>query len=172
VAVLVTLAIVVLLAFWGVGTYNRLMRIRNQVLVAWRQIDTQLKRRHELIATLVTTVRSTTPSEPETLDAVASARSRAMAATGPGDSARREAELTEALGRVLALVEQSALLESNQHLRAVHEELSSTAQKVGVARQSYNDLATKYNTAIEVIPNNFVAGFGNFKRAELFEADT
>jgi LemA protein len=168
-AVLVTLAVAALIVFWGIGLYNRLIGLRNQVLNGWRQIDVQLKRRHDLIPNLVNTVRGAMEFERETLEAVVAARTRAVSATGPADAARKEGELTQALGRLFALAENYPQLTANANVRALQEELSATENKIGFARQFYNDIATKYNTAIQVVPNNFIAGFGNFKPAELFE---
>jgi LemA protein len=168
-AVLVTLAVAALIVFWAIGLYNRLIGLRNQVLNGWRQIDVQLKRRHDLIPNLVNTVRGAMEFERETLEAVVTARTRAVSATGPADAARKEGELTQALGRFFALAENYPQLTANANVRALQEELSATENKIGFARQFYNDIATKYNTAIQVVPNNFIAGFGNFKPAELFE---
>jgi LemA protein len=168
-AVLVTLAVAALIVFWAIGLYNRLIGLRNQVLNGWRQIDVQLKRRHDLIPNLVNTVRGAMEFERETLEAVVAARTRAVSATGPADAARKEGELTQALGRFFALAENYPQLTANANVRALQEELSATENKIGFARQFYNDIATKYNTAIQVVPNNFIAGFGHFKPAELFE---
>ena len=167
--VIITLAVVLLLAFWIVGIYNRLIGLRNQVLNGWRQIDVQLKRRHDLIPNLVNTVRGAMEFERDTLEAVIAARNRAVTATGPADAAAKEGELTQALGRLFALTESYPQLTANQNVRALQEELTATENKIGFARQFYNDIATKYNTAIQVVPNNFVAAFGNFKPSELFE---
>lgn len=167
--VLVTLGIVVLLALWVLATYNRLIGLRNQVQNGWRQIDVQLKRRHDLIPNLVNTVRGAMEFERETLEAVIAARNRATTATGPADAATKEGELTQALGRLFALVENYPQLTANQNVRALQEELTATENKVGFARQFYNDIATTYNTATQVVPANIIAGFGSFPPAELFE---
>jgi LemA protein len=139
------------------------------VVNGWKQIDVQLKRRHDLIPNLVNTVRGAMEFERDTLEAVILARNRAASATGPADAAQKERELTQALGRFFALAENYPQLTANQNVRALQEELASTENKIGFARQFYNDIATKYNTAIQVVPNNIVAGFGSFKPAELFE---
>ena len=167
--VIVTLVVIVLIALWAVGIYNRLIGLRNQVLNGWKQIDVQLKRRHDLIPNLVNTVRGAMEFERDTLEAVIQARNRAAAATGPADAAQKEGELTQVLGRLFALAENYPQLTANQNVRALQEELTATENKIGFARQFYNDIATKYNTAIQVVPNNIIAGFGNFKPAELFE---
>src|SRR6266511_529730 len=168
-SVILTLAVVLLIVFWVLSLYNRLIRLRNQVVNGWRQIDVQLKRRHDLIPNLVNTVKGAMEFERDTLEAVVGARNRAVAATGPADAAQKEGQLTQALGRLLALAENYPQLTANQNVRALQEELTATENKIGFARQFYNDIATKYNTAIQVVPNNIIAGFGDFKPSELFE---
>ena len=157
------------LALWIVGSYNRLVGMRNQVLNGWRQIDVQLKRRHDLIPNLVNSVRGSMDFERDTLTAVMEARAKALTATGPADAAQKEGQLTQALGRLIAVAENYPTLKSNENVRSLMEELTGTENKVGFARQFYNDIATKYNTAQQVFPTNiFAASFG-FKTAELFE---
>jgi LemA protein len=107
--------------------------------------------------------------ERDTLEEVISARNRAASASGPADAARKEGELSAALGRFFALAESYPQLTANQNVRALQEELTATENKIGFARQFYNDIATKYNTATQVIPTNLIAGLAGFKGAELFE---
>lgn len=168
-SVLITVGILVLLFVAAVGVYNRLVRLRNQVANGWKQIDVQLKRRHDLIPNLVNTVKGAMEFEKGTLEAVIAARNRAATATGPADAGRREGELTQALGRFFALAESYPQLTANQNVRALQEELAATENKVGFARQFYNDIVTAYNTAIQVVPGNLIAGFAGFRPAELFE---
>src|SRR5712672_3906950 len=167
--VLILIAVVALLAFWIVGSYNRLVSMRNQVLNGWRQIDVQLKRRHDLIPNLVNSVRGSMDFERDTLTAVMEARAKALTATGPADAAQKEGQLTQALGRLLAVAENYPTLKSNDNVKMLQEELSATENKVGFARQFYNDIATKFNTAQQVFPTNFFATGLGFKPAELFE---
>jgi LemA protein len=166
---IVFIAVVALLAFWIVGSYNRLVSMRNQVLNGWRQIDVQLKRRHDLIPNLVNSVRGSMDFERDTLTAVMEARARALTATGPADAAQKEGQLTQALGRLIAVAENYPTLKSNESVRALMEELTGTENKVGFARQFYNDIATKFNTAQQVFPTNLFAATFGFKPAELFE---
>jgi LemA protein len=166
---IIFLVVVALLVFWAIGSYNRLVGMRNQVLNGWRQIDVQLKRRHDLIPNLVNAVRGSMDFERDTLTAVMEARAKAITATGPADAAQKEGQLTQALGRLIAVAENYPTLKSNDSVRTLMEELTGTENKVGFARQFYNDIATKYNTAQQVFPTNlFAAAFG-FKPAELFE---
>ena len=166
---LVLLAIVVLFVAWGIASYNRLVGQRNQVQNGWRQIDVQLKRRHDLIPNLVNAVRGSMDFERETLTAVMEARAKALTATGPADAAQKEGQLTQALGRLIAVAENYPTLKSNDNVKMLQEELSATENKVSFARQFYNDIATKFNTAQQVFPANLVAGSLGFRPAELFE---
>jgi LemA protein len=166
---IVLLVVVALLVFWAIGSYNRLVGMRNQVLNGWRQIDVQLKRRHDLIPNLVNSVKGAMDFERDTLTAVMEARAKALTATGPADAAQKEGQLTQALGRLIAVAENYPTLKSNENVRALMEELTGTENKVGFARQFYNDIATKYNTAQQVFPTNIFASAFGFKTAELFE---
>lgn len=163
---LIAAAVVIL---WAIGGYNRLIGLRNQTLNGWKQIDVQLKRRHDLIPNLVNTVKGAMEFERETLTAVMDARARAMAASGPADASRKEGELTQALGRLFAVAENYPQLKSSENVKMLQEELASTENKIGFARQFYNDIATKYNTARETIPTNIIASLFKFSPAELFQ---
>ena len=166
---IIPLIIVALLVAWIISSYNSLVGMRNQVLNGWRQIDVQLKRRHDLIPNLVNSVRGAMDFERDTLTAVMEARAKALTATGPADAAQKEGQLTQALGRLIAVAENYPTLKANDNVRSLMEELTGTENKVGFARQFYNDIATKFNTAQQVFPTNmFAASFG-FKTAELFE---
>src|SRR5579872_4303103 len=166
---LVLIVIMAVLIVAAVGSYNRLVALRNQVLNGWRQIDVQLKRRHDLIPNLVNAVRGSMDFERDTLTAVMEARAKAQGATGPADAAQKEGALTQALGRLFALAENYPNLKSNDNVKMLQEELAATENKVGFARQFYNDIATKFNTSQEVFPTNVFASTFGFKPAELFE---
>ena len=168
-AALVLVAIVAVLVVWAIASYNRLVGMRNQVLNGWKQIDVQLKRRHDLIPNLISSVRGSMDFERETLTAVVEARAKAVTATGPADAAQKEGQLTQALGRLLAVAESYPTLKSNDNVKMLQEELSGTENKIGFARQFYNDIATSFNTAQQVFPTNIFAGMLGFHPAELFE---
>jgi LemA protein len=168
----VVFAMVVAVALWAATSYNRLVSMRNQTLNGWRQIDVQLKRRHDLIPNLVNAVRGAMDFERDTLTAVMDARAKALGATGPADAAQKEGQLTQALGRLLAVAENYPTLKSNDNVRMLQEELSGTENKVGFARQFYNDIATNFNTAQQVFPTTLYAAAFGFKPAELFEITT
>lgn len=169
--VLVVLAVALL--------YNRLVGLRNRLRNAFSQIDVQLKRRHDLIANLAETARGYLHHERELLESLAAARSQAdasvNAANTSADTLRSLGEsenvLTSALGRLLAVVEAYPDLKANQTLLALMEELTTTENRVAFARQAYNDSAMFYNTAIQTIPSNLLAGPFGFQSVGFFEMD-
>jgi LemA protein len=163
---LVVIAVIVL---WIIGAYNGLVALKNRVANAWKQIDVQLKRRHDLIPNLVNTVKGSMDFERSTLEAVISARNKAVSATGVQATAKAEGELTQALGRLFALTENYPDLKSNQNVLQLQEELTSTENKIGFARQLYNDTATEYNTRQMQFPTNLVAGLAKASPADLWE---
>ena len=166
---LVLLAIVVLLVLWVIGAYNGLIGLKNKVANAWKQIDVQLKRRHDLIPNLVNTVKGAMDFERNTLEAVISARNKAVNATGVAATAKAEGELTQALGRLFALTEAYPDLKATGNVAQLQEELTSTENKIGFARQLYNDVATEYNTRQATFPTMLIAGMAKATPAELWQ---
>ena len=162
-------AIVVVLVLWIIAAYNRLVGLKNQVANGWRQIDVQLKRRHDLIPNLVNTVKGAMEFERDTLTSVMEARGKAVGATGVADAAKKEGELSQALGRLIAVSENYPQLRANENVKMLQEELSSTENKIGFARQFYNDIATKFNISTQTFPANIIAGMFHFTGAELFQ---
>ena len=167
------LLILVVLAFaaaiWAIWRYNNLVTLKNQVANAWKQIDVQLKRRHDLIPNLIASVKGEMQFEQDTLEKVIQARNSAVSARGVADTAEKEGVLTQTLSRLFALAENYPTLKANESVGKLMEELTSTENKIGFARQFYNDLATRFNTAQEVFPDNFIAQAFKFQRVELFE---
>ena len=171
---IVLLVVLALLVFWFIGAYNKLISLKNQVANAWKQIDVQLKRRHDLIPNLVNTVKGAMQFERETLEAVVSARNKAIqvqSAPGVhvGETAAAEAQLTGALSRLLAVVEAYPDLKATGNVAQLQEELTSTENKIAFSRQHYNDTATEYNTKQQQFPTNMVAGMAGASPAELWE---
>jgi LemA protein len=163
------LGIVAIVVVWGIAGYNGLIGLKNQKDNGWKQIDIQLKRRHDLIPNLVNTVKGAMEFERDTLTAVMEARASAMTAAGPADASQKEGALTQALGRLFAVAEAYPQLHANENVKMLQEELSGTENKIGFARQFYNDIATRYNIRRETFPTNFIANAFQFQRAELFE---
>jgi|RhiMethySRZTD1v2_1073278.scaffolds.fasta_scaffold526159_2 LemA protein len=181
IALLVIGGLVLLLILFAVGMYNGLVILRNQYKNSFAQIDVQLRRRYDLIPNLVETVKGYMTHERETLDAVIKARNIAVsagqkAAAKPGDPQamgelnQAEAQLTGSLGRLIALAEAYPDLKANQTMASLQEELSSTENKIGYARQAYNDAVTAYNSKRETFPTTVVAGMFGFTEAKLLEA--
>lgn len=167
----ILMGIVVLLSLWMVVIYNSLVSVRNDTQGAWKQIDVQLKRRHDLIPNLVSTVKGAMEFEQDTLEKVISARARAVSAGTPRAKAEAENVLTQALGRLFAVMENYPALKSNQNIMQLQEELTSTENRIAFARQLYNDLAANYRTKIQVFPNSLVSSFFNFRPEEYFAAE-
>jgi LemA protein len=162
----------VAILLWVVGTYNKLIRVRNQVRNAWSQIDVQLKRRHDLIPNLVETAKGYMKHERETFEAITNARSQAMQARGVGETAKAEGALQGALSRFNLVVENYPELKANANFLSLQEELTSTENKVGFSRQFYNDQVLTYNNAIESVPTNIIALMFRFERSEFFEVES
>ena len=165
----IVLGLVVVVVLWAIAVYNRLVGLRNQTTNGWKQIDVQLKRRHDLIPNLVGTVKGAMEFERDTLTAVMEARAKAMSASGPAEAGRAEGALTQALGRLFAVAENYPQLKATENVKMLQEELAGTENKVGFARQFYNDIATTFNTACQTFPAVLAAGALGFKPAELFE---
>ena len=150
--------------------YNGLVKLRNKVEAAWAQIDVQLTRRAELIPNLVETVKGYAAHERATLDAVVTARTSALSATGPHQKAEAENALTGALKSVFALAEAYPDLKANQNFLDLQETLTATEDKIAYARQFYNDAVRSYNTKIQTVPTSIIARIFNFTEREYFEA--
>jgi len=170
-AAVILLVLIVVLGLWLAATYNGLVRLRNQVRNAWSQIDVQLKRRHDLIPNLVETAKGYMKHERETFEEITRARSAAAQAAGVAERGKAESMLSGALGRFFLVVENYPDLKANQNFLALQEELTSTENKVGFARQFYNDQVLKFNTRLQSFPVNLVAGPFGFKAAEFFELE-
>ncbi|AOS81237.1 MULTISPECIES: LemA family protein [Hydrogenophaga] len=169
--------------FWAVGAYNRLVRLRNGIANAFGQIDVQLKRRHDLIPNLVEVARKYLEHESQTLEAVIAARNQARSAEQAASGAPlnpalistlsgAEQMLGGALGRLMAVVEDYPELKADQNMRELSEELSSTENRIGFARQAYNDQANDYNDAAQQFPTLIVARLFNFQPQSMLEATT
>jgi LemA protein len=166
-AIIAAVVVAAGVAVYFIAVYNNLVRQRNESRNAWAQIDVQLRRRHDLIPNLVESVKGYATHEKSTLDAVIQARNQALNASGPAAAGAAEGMLGAALGKLFALAEAYPDLKANQNFLALQEELASTENKIGFARQYYNDAATRYNNAREVFPANLISG--GFEPAELFE---
>jgi LemA protein len=179
---IIVLSVAVLVVLWAVGAYNRLVSLRNRFKNAFAQIDVQLTRRYDLIPNLVETAKGYIKHERETLEAVIAARNSAQGALQAAVQAPEaaaslkalsgaESGLTSALGRLFAVSEAYPDLKANKTMGQLMEELTSTENKVGFARQAFNDAVMAYNTAREVFPSSVIAGHFAFQPAELFQVE-
>lgn len=166
---MVILVIIVAIVAWVVLAYNRLVSLRNQVDNAWRQIDVQLKRRHDLIPNLVEAVKGYMQFERDTLTQVVEARAKAVSA--PDQAARMAAEnqITAGLGRLLAVMENYPQLKADENVLKLQEEVTTTENQIAFARQSYNDVVLELNTRIQSFPSNLIASNFGFHPADYFK---
>jgi LemA protein len=171
IALYIIIAIIVILFIIFIANYNSLVGLRNRARNAWAQIDVLLKRRHDLIPNLVETVKGYRDFERSTLEAVTKARNQAQAGTGagPAERAKLEGELSGALSRLLAVVENYPDLKANQNFLALQEQLTTTENQISSARQAYNDSVLSLNNKIQMFPSNIIAGMTGFKASEFFE---
>lgn len=156
---------------WAVVIYNRLVALKNQVANGWKQIDVQLKRRHDLIPNLVSAVRGYMEFERDTLERVIAARNQAAGAATVEQRNVAEADLTRALRQLFAVAENYPQLRANENVLRLQEELTTTENQLGFARQYYNDVVMRFNTQQDVFPANLIAGNFGFQHADLFAAE-
>ena len=166
----IALIIIVIVVVGAILIYNNLVNLQNRVQNGWKQIDVQLKRRHDLIPNLVESVKGAMQFERDTLERVMAARARAVSATGVRETAAAENELSQSLGRLLAVMENYPNLKSNENVLKLQEELTTTENQLAFARQFYNDMVMQLNTREQVFPASIIANFFGFKPAEYFTA--
>jgi LemA protein len=172
----VFLIVVAAMVVWAISAYNSLIALKGETLNAWKQIDVQLKRRHDLIPNLVEAVKGAMSFERETLEAVIQARNQAVqiqAGAQPTGGvkalAAAEATLSAALSRLNVVVERYPDLKATGNVGQLQEELTSTENRVAFSRQHYNDTATTYNVRQQQFPWSLLAGFARAEQAELWE---
>ena len=164
----IILGIVVILILFVVGVYNKLVSLRLRVKNAWAQIDTQLKRRFDLIPNLVETVKGYAKHEENTLQKVIEARNKYVTSNSINDTAVASNELSNCLKSIFALSESYPELKANENFNSLQVELTGTEDKIAYARQFYNDTVQKYNESLSVFPNNIVGNIFGFKEEEFF----
>ena len=162
-------ALIIGVPLLGVMLYNRLVGLRNQIRNAWRQIDVQLKRRHDLIPNLVETVKDYMSYEQETLEKVIQARNQAVSAGSADEAIAAEGMLGGMLGKLFALMENYPDLKANENVSRLMEELSATENKIAFSRQFYNDSVMALNNGVQTFPSNIMAGMFGFHEGIYFE---
>ncbi len=171
---IIALIVIVLIVLWGVSAYNGLVTLRNRVKNGWAQIDVQLKQRADLIPNLVETVKGYAAHESQVFTQVTQARASALQAAQSGDVAQRiqaENELSRAIMNLQAVAEAYPQLQANQNFLDLQAQLKALEEKIAYARQFYNDVVQKYNTKIEVVPTNIIAGLFHFEQAAYFQVN-
>jgi LemA protein len=165
----VPLILTVAVIGWFVVTYNRLVRMRNQLKNAWQQIEVQLKRRYDLIPNLVEMVKDYMSYEQETLRQVIEARNQAVKAPTPAAAMQAENALSGAMGKLFAVMEAYPDLKANQNVGRLMEEVTGTENKISFARQFYNDSVMSLNNMVQSFPSNMIAGMFSFQPGTYFE---
>ena len=168
---IVLIVILVLILLYIIGTYNKLVSLRNRVKDQWAQIDVQLKRRFDLIPNVVNTVKGYAKHEKETLENVIKARNTFLSASTKEEEMKADKELTGAISKLFALAESYPELKANENFIKLQDELKETENKVASSRQFYNDTVLNYNNKIEMFPSNIIAGIFHFQKEAFFQAD-
>ena len=171
VIVLVLVAVLLGLGLILILLYNRLVTLRNRAENAWSQVDVQLRRRYDLIPNLVETVKGYASHERATFEEVTNARTRAQEARTVGEQAEAENLLTQAIGKLFAVAEDYPELRATENFQQLQAQLDETEDKIAVSRQVYNDAVLTYDTALETVPTNIVAGMFNFEERQYFELE-
>ena len=166
---LILIVLVIAGILWVVIGYNTLVTLKNQTQNAWKQIDVQLRRRYDLIPNLVELVKDYMSYEQETLEKVIQARNQAIQAKGIEDQAKAEGALTGTLRSLFAVFERYPDLKANQNVARLQEELTSTENKIAFARQFFNDMVLRLNTAVQRFPTNVIANLFHFEEGQYFE---
>ncbi|MBN1917940.1 MAG: LemA family protein [Verrucomicrobia bacterium] len=164
--------IFLIVIFYIIGTYNRCVRLRNLVPESWSNVDTELKRRYDLIPNLVETVKGYAAHERTVLESVVRARAAALASTGsPASQARDENALVGTLKSLFAVAEGYPTLKADRHFLHLQKELVETENRIQAARRFYNANVRDLNTLTEMFPSNLIASMAGIQRAEYFETD-
>ena len=181
VTIIIVIALLAAVAFWFVGKYNAMVSADENVKTAWAQVENQYQRRSDLIPNLVATVKGYAAHESQVLESVVAARAKATqvvvdpSKTSHEDLAAFQAaqgELSQALGRLLAVTENYPDLKANQNFLELQAQLEGTENRITVARNAFNESAKEYNKLIRMFPNNIVASCFGFEQKAYFEAES
>ena len=177
---IIIIAVVAILAIWGVSSYNGLVKMDESVNTAWSNVENQYQRRADLIPNLVNTVKGYAAHEKETLEAVMAARSKATQMTVDADNLtpeklqeyqKAQGEIGSALGRLLAITEAYPDLKANENFKELQAQLEGTENRISVERRNFNETARSYNTSIRTFPKNIIASMCGFEKRPYFEAE-
>lgn len=177
---IITIVVIVLVALWGISSYNGLVEMDEKVSNQWANVETQYQRRSDLIPNLVNTVKGYAKHESQTLEAVMAARSQAtQVKIDPSNCTpqqlaayqKAQGDVTTALGKLLAITENYPDLKATDNFKMLQEQLEGTENRINVARKDFNDSAKKYNTSLRRFPRNIIASMFGFEKRNYFEAE-
>ena len=177
---IITVVVIVLVAIWGISSYNGLVSMDENVSNQWANVETQYQRRSDLIPNLVNTVKGYAKHESQTLESVMQARSQAtQVKIDPSNCTpqqlaayqKAQGDVTTALGKLLAITENYPDLKANQNFLELQSQLEGTENRINVARKDFNDTAKKYNTSLRRFPRNIIASMFGFEKRAYFEAE-
>lgn len=177
---IITIVVIVLVALWGILSYNGLVGMDENVSNQWANVETQYQRRSDLIPNLVNTVKGYAKHESQTLEAVMAARSQAtQVKIDPSNCTpqqlaayqKAQGDVTTALGKLLAITENYPDLKANQNFLELQSQLEGTENRINVARKDFNDSAKEYNTSLRRFPRNIIASMFGFDKRNYFEAE-
>ena len=177
---IITIVVIVLVALWGISSYNRLVGMDEKVSNQWANVETQYQRCSDLIPNLVNTVKGYAKHESQTLEAVMAARSQAtQVKIDPSNCTpqqlaayqKAQGDVTTALGKLLAITENYPDLKANQNFLELQSQLEGTENRINVARKDFNDSAKEYNTSLRRFPRNIIASMFGFEKRNYFEAE-
>ena len=177
---IITIVVIVLVALWGISSYNGLVSMDENVSNQWANVETQYQRRSDLIPNLVNTVKGYAKHESETLESVMQARSQAtQVKIDPSNCTpqqlaayqKAQGDVTTALGKLLAITENYPDLKANQNFLELQSQLEGTENRINVARKDFNDTAKEYNTSLRRFPRNIIASMFGFEKRNYFEAE-
>ncbi len=168
VALVVVLVVALALGSMYVGRRNQIVTMQEAIHAAWSQVDVAMERRADLIPNLVATVKGYAAHEQKAIEEVAQARASLLSAKAPQDRINANERLDGALGRLLALAENYPNLKANENFLRLQDELAGTENRIAVERRKYNETVQRYNTYIQLFPNNLVASLGGFQRQEAY----
>lgn len=172
ITLLAILGVALLIAFFFIGIYNKLVHLKTLVQEAWSNVDVYLKQRYDLIPNLVNTVKGYATHEQSVFENVTKARAASMGATSVADKAQAEAGLAGALKTLFAVSENYPELKANQNFLALQQELAKLEQQLQLARRYYNGTTRNYNAATQTFPSSIVAGSFGFAPEQFFELDS